>query len=145
MDIGLEMKKEIAFFNALVESLSSDDVLGAIKSKYKDQLDDLSVFARPKEKALVISMIKVKPEFRKQGIAKKVMKELLYFADSHEYVTILTPEPQDRSISQGNLEKFYKELGFVANKGKNKDWRFTQTMIRKFTPVESIDSIRNWD
>ncbi len=82
---------------------------------------------------LHISSIKVKLEDRRQGIGKAVIGEIKKFAKDHKLVITLSREPERGH--KKNLERFYKGLGFVDNKGRNKDYRyasfFGSTMYHK--------------
>jgi len=114
------------------ESIIGVDVgeeLKQIENKYEEYLEDLTVFER--KDSIEISMIKIKKEYRKQGYAKKIMNDILNYADKKNTVVVLSPEPQNNAISKANLEKFYRGLGFVPNKGKNKDFRYSAAMIRE--------------
>jgi hypothetical protein len=57
------------------------------------------------------------------------MNEINKFADDNNLIIGLTPE-QISNTSKSNLLNFYKKLGFVPNKGKNKDWNFREALIR---------------
>jgi ribosomal protein S18 acetylase RimI-like enzyme len=82
---------------------------------------------------LHISSIKVKLEDRHQGVGSNVIGEIKKFAKDHKLVITLSREPERGH--KKNLERFYKGLGFVDNKGRNKDYRyasfFGSTMYHK--------------
>ena len=82
---------------------------------------------------LHISSIKVKLEDRHQGVGSNVIGEIKKFAKDHKLVITLSREPERGH--KKNLERFYKNLGFVDNKGRNKDYRyasfFGSTMYHK--------------
>ncbi len=72
----------------------------------------------------------VKKEHRKQGVGSKVLHDLKTYADKHGKRIILTANVRDSAwgtTSQSRLDKFYKRNGFVANKGRNKDYAITAT------------------
>lgn len=78
---------------------------------------------------IFISQIKIKKEFRNQGVGSKIMKDLIEYADRTKSSLYLTPDDSLGS-SLARLVKFYKRFGFVPNKGKNKDWSTQETMLR---------------
>ena len=73
--------------------------------------------------------IVVPKEKRGEGIATTVMNEVTSWADSHGHILVLDPSP-DFGSSVSRLKKFYSRFGFVANKGRKKDYRSRATMIR---------------
>lgn len=96
------------------------------------QLEDLNLYAS-QEDVLFIGSIRVKPEFRRQGIGGKVIDRINDFADQNQIIVSLSPEP-DRGYKD-KLMRFYKDHGFTPNTGRKKDYRlssfFGMTMIRR--------------
>ena len=101
-----------------------------LEKKYP-QLDNLSIYLRHYS-SLFIGSIRVKSEYRGQGVGRSVINDIKKFADDNNLVIVLSPEPQ-RGYKK-NLERFYKNLGFVDNKGRKKDFRYSsffgKTMLR---------------
>jgi hypothetical protein len=61
------------------------------------------------------------------------MRKIAAFADKNNlYITL---SPQSERGYKDKLDRFYKALGYVVNKGKNKDYRlsspFEKTLFRK--------------
>ena len=87
------------------------------------------------EEYISLDMMEIDKEYRKQGIGTFVMIHLIRYADSVGKEIILSPGVNDDrrgTTSRGRLVKFYKQFGFVENKGRNKD--FTKkggSMFRK--------------
>jgi GNAT superfamily N-acetyltransferase len=81
------------------------------------------------ERGYVLSKIVVPKELRGTGIGTKTMQDILDRMDREGAIIALTPDTAYGG-SKGRLIKFYKSLGFVLNKGRNKDFRFRETMIR---------------
>jgi tRNA nucleotidyltransferase (CCA-adding enzyme) len=81
------------------------------------------------EKGYVLSKIVVPKELRGTGVGSKVMKDLIDKADMEGAIIALTPDTAFGG-SKGRLIQFYKSFGFVPNKGRNKDFRYRETMIR---------------
>lgn len=83
------------------------------------------------DKPLTLSKIVVPKEQRGKGIGKQVMQEIVDYADQHGKTITLTPVKDFGATSVARLTKFYKEFGFVENKGKNKDFTTKESMYRK--------------
>lgn len=68
-----------------------------------------------------------------QGSGTKALEDLTRFADAHNKRLTLTPAQKNKehgTTSSSRLQKFYKRFGFVPNKGRNKDFRVSDLMIR---------------
>ena len=81
------------------------------------------------EKGYVLSKIVVPKELRGTGVGSKIMQDLINKADMEGAIIALTPDTAFGG-SKGRLIQFYKSFGFVPNKGRNKDFRYRETMIR---------------
>jgi GNAT superfamily N-acetyltransferase len=86
--------------------------------------------------AVDLSKIVVPKEMRNQGLGSSVMQDLIDYADQTGKQVRLSPS-SDFGGSPTRLKKFYKEFGFVENKGSNKDFSTRETMIRN--PKETND------
>ena len=75
-----------------------------------------------------VDSLKVPKELRGQGIGSKFMTNLTKSADSQGKRIILSQDPEPGY--KNKLDTFYKRFGFVANKGRNKDFSVSDTMIR---------------
>ena len=76
-----------------------------------------------------IDSIYVPEERRNEGVGSKVMQELCDWADQHNIILSLTASG-DFGGSVTKLKRFYPRFGFVPNKGRNKDFRTRDTLIR---------------
>jgi GNAT superfamily N-acetyltransferase len=94
-------------------------------SKYPNVALDISEMPN----AIDLSRIVVPKENRGQGIGSSVMQDLIDYADQTGKQVRLSPS-SDFGGSPTRLKKFYKEFGFVENKGRNKDFSTRETMIR---------------
>ena len=78
---------------------------------------------------ITLSEIRIPKENRGQGLGSSKMQELLNFAQKQNMRVILSPSTDFGASSKSRLERFYMALGFVGNKGSNKDFRINETMI----------------
>lgn len=94
-----------------------------------------------RESGDVIMLDKVIVEGKNKGVGTEFMKSLLGEADKQGKSVALTPS-SDFGGNKKRLEKFYKRFGFVDNKGKNKDFTISESMIRptKNTPRLSTNA-----
>lgn len=76
-----------------------------------------------------LDKILIPKEERGKGHASRMMKEIIAEADKQGWSISLTPDGTF-GASVSRLKKFYKSFGFVDNKGRNKDFRTKDTMIR---------------
>ena len=101
----------------------------SLEKKYG--LDQLSIIPN-NVGDMYLNTIIVPKEKRNQGIGTKVMKEIIDFANKNKLRIVLSPATKDDYIgttSRSRLVNFYKSLGFVENKGRNKDFRVMGGMI----------------
>lgn len=77
----------------------------------------------------VLSSIIVPKALQGKGEGSKAMQELIDRVDKEQAIIATTPS-SDFGSSKSRLIEFYKRFGFVPNKGRNKDFRFQETMIR---------------
>ena len=77
--------------------------------------------------------IEIPKDQRKQGIGTAFMERLTALADAAGARLVLTAAQRGDmggATSRSRLVKFYKRFGFVENKGRNKDFRVSDGMIR---------------
>lgn len=78
---------------------------------------------------VTLSRIELPAEGREKGAGTKVMQELTAWADANGKKLALTPSA-DFGGNKKRLGEFYKRFGFVDNKGKNKDYEVSESMVR---------------
>jgi len=100
---------------------------GAIAEKYG--LDKFQASYHPKDQHLSVDLISVPKQGRGEGRASMAMRDTLDWADANGVTVTVSPTSEFGS-SKGRLEKWYLSMGFVPNKGRNKDFRFTDSMLR---------------
>ena len=81
------------------------------------------------KKGYTLSKIEVSGDERNAGQGTKAMQDIVDRMDREGAVIALTPDDAFGG-NKNRLIKFYKRFGFVPNKGRNKDFRFRETMIR---------------
>ena len=108
--------------------------LSFLNEKYSDV--DISI--SEKDKGITLSELVVPEGKRNQGIGTQVMQDIINYADSNNKTIALTPDTTFGG-SKTRLKEFYKNLGFVDNKGRNKDFSFTETLIRKPISVDDFN------
>lgn len=74
--------------------------------------------------------IVVPPEERNKGIGSELLEKLLVFADKAKKDVFLTPS-SDFGGNKARLIDFYKRFGFELNRGRNRDFRSKESMIRR--------------
>jgi len=89
------------------------------------EIDRVGVYYDHNNNSLFISDLYIKQEYRGKGIGSKIMSSITQFADNLKLPIVLIPESDDDSVSAKQLIDFYKKFGFVVNKGKQKDYSFS--------------------
>jgi len=79
---------------------------------------------------ITLSRIFVPKENRGKGLGTVAMKSLISYADKNNKSISLTPSTDFGASSVARLRNYYKSLGFVDNKNRNKDFRLSDTMYR---------------
>ena len=81
------------------------------------------------KKGYVLSKIAVPGDERNAGQGTNAMQDIVDRMDAEGAIIALTPDDAFGG-NKNRLIDFYKRFGFVPNKGRNKDFRFRETMIR---------------
>lgn len=74
---------------------------------------------------LNLSLLVVPRDRRNEGLGSEAMERLIRFADEHNKMVVLKPaqrDPHHGTTSRTRLVKFYKQFGFIENKGRGKDF-----------------------
>ena len=90
------------------------------------------------KKGYALSKIEVSGDERNAGQGTKAMQDIVDRMDAEGAIIALTPDDAFGG-NKNRLIKFYKRFGFVPNKGRNKDFRFRETMIRYPQSNESVN------
>ena len=102
------------------------ETLSRIKNKAERQGIDLSI----SEDMLNISLSRIVVPQQNQGVGSQIMRDITAYADSSGKSITITPSTDFGATSVSRLKNFYKQFGFVENKGRNKDFAFRDTMYR---------------
>ena len=115
----------------LVKALEAEsNTIENVVKPYKDMGLDIFISASKNKPELNLSQIVVPKEMRNQGIGTKAMQDITNYADQTGNRITLTPSTSFGATSVDRLKDFYKQLGFVENKGKFKDFSTRETMYR---------------
>jgi GNAT superfamily N-acetyltransferase len=120
-DSRVEVKKK--FYQGGKEDLD------AIRADAEAQGVKLDLFER--EKVITIPRIVVPEGSRGAGVGTKLMERVLAYADASGKTVALTPSTDFGGSSKARLERFYKRLGFVSNKGKARNLEISESMYRE--------------
>lgn len=105
-----------------------DMIEALLNGKYSEVLDEL--FITEKDDYLRLHSIILRDDVKESGYGTQIMNDIIKYADDNNKIVTLTASNSYGS-SKGRLINFYKRFGFVPNKGRNKDFRFQDTMIRE--------------
>lgn len=109
---GVDIENKVATFERTLQSLYPE-------------IDRVGLYYDRNNGSLFLSDFYIKPEHRGKGVGTKIMNSIVQFADSMKLPVVLIPEPDDDNMSETDLINFYKKFGFVVNKGKQKDYSFS--------------------
>lgn len=98
--------------------------------KYLEEKYNSKVELGDYKKYIYLSRIEVDKETRGLGIGSEIMSEIINYADYNDKKITLTPSTDYGASSVARLKDFYKNFGFVENKGRNKDFEISQSMYR---------------
>ncbi|MCK0923740.1 GNAT family N-acetyltransferase [Acinetobacter pittii] len=108
------------------QTISVDDFVKGIKKQYGIEL---GLKGSQSSNVLSLHKIIVPEAMRNQGTGTNAMQDIINYADSQNKTIALTPS-SDFGGNKTRLTGFYKKLGFVENKGRNKDYEISESMYR---------------
>ncbi|HFX6308376.1 TPA: GNAT family N-acetyltransferase [Acinetobacter baumannii] len=108
------------------QTISVDDFVKGLKKQYGIEL---GLKGSTSSNVLSLHKIVVPEAMRNQGTGTKTMQDIINYADSQNKTIALTPS-SDFGGNKNRLTGFYKKLGFVENKGRNKDYEISESMYR---------------
>ncbi|MES2871452.1 MAG: hypothetical protein V4749_17995 [Pseudomonadota bacterium] len=121
----------------LVEILPNETRLeqqGVTREQVRDQLIEkypgLKLDLMGNGNVVTLSRIVIPEDGRQSGRGTEVMQALIQWADASGKKLALTPSA-DFGGNKKRLVDFYKRFGFVENKGRNKDYEVSESMVRE--------------
>ena len=111
--------------------------LEELTNKVEQDHPDVKLDISEKNGNISLSRIVVPKESRNSGVGTAIMRHITNYADSKGMTVSLTPSTEYGGKKSG-LERFYRNLGFVPNKGRTADLRISDSWIRR-NPVEKGD------
>jgi len=100
--------------------IESESPINSLVQSLKEQYPGLVLFVDQNAMRIHVGEIKVPKGQRGQGVGTKVMQAIQRYAQSVGLPIVLSPSPEPRM--KARLLKFYRNLGFVPNQGRNKDY-----------------------
>jgi GNAT superfamily N-acetyltransferase len=110
----------------MVSKASTLDELKAIRDKWEARGVTLSAYGKG---SVNLGKIEVPKELRGQGVGTEAMADLVSYADRNGVRLTLSPTSEFGG-SKERLRAWYKSMGFVDNKGSNKDFTVSESMYR---------------
>lgn len=101
-----------------------------VQQSLVEEFDDLQLSLSGTGNTVTLNKIIVPEGQRGQGTGSQVMQRVVDWADQNGKTVALTPS-KDFGGTVSRLKSFYKSLGFVENKGRNKDFEISETMYRE--------------
>jgi tRNA nucleotidyltransferase/poly(A) polymerase/GNAT superfamily N-acetyltransferase len=89
---------------------------------------------------VALDKIFIDKEFRGKGYASDAMRILFDYADKNNVIITLTPDNL-WGANKEKLRKWYQSLGFVMNKGRNKDFQTMQLMYRLPARMNNLNEV----
>jgi len=113
---------------------SQTDELQVLRQKLKTQYPGLELdLWKKNNNSVELASIEVPQELRNQGIGTDVIQQIKDYAQKNNLSIVLRPEPNKGK--KGALDRFYRRLDFIPNKGRNMDYTlsapFAKTMYWK--------------
>lgn len=102
--------------------------LEAVKTAWRESGIDFALME--KGDVVTISKIVVPEGGRDAGIGTRAMEQLIAWADANGKHIALTPSA-DFGGNKSRLTQFYKRFGFKENKGKNRVFSVSESMVRE--------------
>ncbi len=94
----------------------------------KGKFPGLDLYVFETSHKVEISVIELPKDMRNQGVGSIVMKAIQEYAQSVGKPIVLSPDAERGK--KAALERFYKNHGFVYNKGRNKDFTISSTFAK---------------
>lgn len=99
-----------------------------LQDDIKSEFPNIILHISETEYGIRLDTIIVKEEDRGLGTGTRVMRRIMRYAETVQKPVVLTPDSVF-GTPKTRLTNWYKSLGFRANTGRSKDFRFSDTMI----------------
>jgi hypothetical protein len=110
------------------------EIKSSINDKIQELYPDVKVYVSESPHQIYVHNLEVPKELRGQGIGSNIIKLIQKFAKEVNKPVVLEPD-HPRGV-KSKLQKFYKNLGFINNRGRNIDYTlsrpYASTMYWKF-------------
>jgi len=108
----------------------------SIVEKYKEKYYDIKLHIFKAENKIKIDLIVIPEYIRNEGIGTKIINDIIDYAKANGVTLELTPAIQKEDIKKWGIKKekllkFWKNMGFVENKGRNKDYEISASFYMK--------------
>lgn len=107
---------------------SIGDGIETIKSAWREA--GISAAMSERDGVVTVSKIVVPEANRGQGVGARAMQQLIDYADANGLHVALTPS-EDFGGNKSRLGDFYRRFGFVENKGRNRVFSVSESMVRE--------------
>lgn len=139
-DVSLELPE--AGFDELLKPDGRIDAL----NEHTYGLEQLNIHRTGNTGVIKLDSIIVPKDGRGQGVGSRFMQAFVEWADRNGETIVLQASKGIGATSITRLKDFYKQFGFVENKGRHKDFRFWDNMYRKpGTKLRSVESSEQFD
>ena len=118
---------------------STGATLDDIKAKYQPYAKHL--YINENHDRIALHNIVIKETERGKGIGQAFLEDLIAYADAKGKIITLTPTREHGTYER--LKRWYRQNGFVENKGRNADYRLSDTMYRLLGAATSKTSKSN--
>jgi len=108
--------------------ISSTNEIEAIRQALKTQYTGLELDIWQHENYIELARIELPKDMRDQGIGTQIIQKLQDYAKAQNLPLVVSPEA-DKNKKQA-LDRFYRNLGFINNKGRNMDYTLSSPFRR---------------
>tara|TARA_B100000900_G_C20538526_1_gene699384 strand:+ start:1114 stop:1476 length:363 start_codon:yes stop_codon:yes gene_type:complete len=109
------------------EFVKRSPLVGILKTKYAHEIDKLHIFED--DDSIEFNQVVIRKHSRNIGIGSDILKTVTEYADRVGKIVTLTAA-DDYGSDLKRLKKFYQRFGFIFNHGKNRNFKYRDTMLR---------------
>ena len=109
------------------EFVKRSPLVAILKAKYANEIDKLHIFED--DDSIEFNLIVIKKEYRNTGVTTHILNTVTEYADKEDKMVTLTAA-DDYGSNLSRLKKFYKRFGFISNSGRNRNFKYRDTMLR---------------